>query len=250
MSVGVLTPRENNEVPAPDHHPSRALPFVWLGLVALLFLVFFGGNLLKLTDRWSKDPSYSHGFLVPFISLWLALRAYRRAGKPVEGDIRIGCMAMLAGAMLHLILTIINNPMLDFVAAGLVLWGVAVAVGGVEWAWGFPLSHRFSVLHVPAASDMDELRRPVAARLGGAGQRRLARSVRRLLSARQFAVSGGRAGAAGGGGGVQRTAANHFLHGARRAGRRTKPKIDVRSSSCWLWRRFRWQSSPMWPASC
>ena len=152
MSVGVLTPRENNEVPAPDHHPSRALPFVWLGLVALLFLVFFGGNLLKLTDRWSKDPSYSHGFLVPFISLWLALRAYRRAGKPVEGDIRIGCMAMLAGAMLHLILTIINNPMLDFVAAGLVLWGVAVAVGGVEWAWGFlfPIGFLFFMFPLPA----------------------------------------------------------------------------------------------------
>ncbi|MGH7172746.1 MAG: exosortase/archaeosortase family protein, partial [Gemmataceae bacterium] len=131
---------------------SRTPVLLWLGLVALLFLAFFGGNLLKLTDRWSKDPSYSHGFLVPFVSLWLAVRAYRRAGAPVEGDVRIGSMAMLAGVMLHLLLTIINNPMLDFVAAGLVLWGVAVAVGGVEWAWGFlfPIGFLFFMFPLPA----------------------------------------------------------------------------------------------------
>jgi exosortase len=152
MSVGVLKTRESNEAPAPNRLTSHTLAFVCFGLIALLFLLFFGGNLLKLADRWSKDPSYSHGFLVPFISLWLAVRAYRRAGTPVEGDVRIGSMAMLAGATLHLMLTVINNPMLDFVAAGLVLWGVAVAVGGVEWAWGFlfPIGFLFFMFPLPA----------------------------------------------------------------------------------------------------
>jgi exosortase len=152
MSVGVLRPREHNEAPPVARPPSRILPLVWLALVALLFLAFFGGNLLKLTQRWSKDPSYSHGFLVPLVSLWLAVRAYRRAGRPGAGDVRIGSMAMLAGAMLHLILTVLNNPVLDFMAAGLVLWGVAVAVGGGEWAWGFlfPIGMLFFMFPLPA----------------------------------------------------------------------------------------------------
>jgi exosortase len=125
---------------------------VWLGLVALLFLAFFGGNLLKLTERWSSDPSYSHGFLVPFLSLWLAVRAYRQVGPPVSGNIRIGCQAMTAGALLHLLLTVINNPLLDFLAVALVLWGVAAAVGGVAWARGFlfPIGFLFFMFPLPA----------------------------------------------------------------------------------------------------
>jgi exosortase len=125
---------------------------VQLGLVALFFLAFFGAVLLKLVERWSKDPSYSHGPLVPFISLWLAIRAYRRVGPPVGGEVGVGCLAMAAGAMLHLLLTVLNNPVLEFVAAGLILWGVAAAVGGVAWAQGFlfPIGFLFFMFPLPA----------------------------------------------------------------------------------------------------
>jgi exosortase len=123
-----------------------------LGFVALLLLAFFGGSLLKLAARWSNDPSYSHGFLVPFISLWLAVRAYRRAGPPLCGNPRIGCLAITAGMLLHLILTVLNNPVFDFVAVGLVLWGIAAAAGGVAWARGFlfPIGFLFFLFPLPA----------------------------------------------------------------------------------------------------
>ncbi|HEY7326116.1 MAG TPA: exosortase/archaeosortase family protein [Gemmataceae bacterium] len=135
-------------------NPSRLLAFslFLLAIALLLFLAFFGGNLLKLSDRWINDPSYAHGILVPFISLWLAVRAYRRECAPISGNIRLGCLAILTGAMLHLILTVISNAILDFVAAGLVLWGMAVAIGGAGWAraYLFPIGFLFFMFPLPA----------------------------------------------------------------------------------------------------
>jgi exosortase len=137
MSVGVLKPSESNDASAPAPAASRSGAVAWLGLIALLLLVLFGPHLLRLADLWSTDPSYSHGFLIPFISLWLAIRAYRQLPAPVEGDVRIGSMAILAGCMLHLLTMILAWPPLDFIALSLVLWGLAVTVGGGEWSRGF-----------------------------------------------------------------------------------------------------------------
>jgi exosortase len=124
----------------------------WPALVGLLFLLFFGGNLFKLGQRWINDPSYSHGFLVPILSLWLAFRAYRKIGPPALSNIRLGTLAIISGATLHLILTVINNPVLDFVAVALVLWGIAVTIGGVKWASGllFPIGFLFFMFPLPA----------------------------------------------------------------------------------------------------
>ncbi len=152
MSLGALKPRERKEALAVDRLVPHLAFLVWLGLSALLFLVFFGGNLLKLTERWSKDPSYSHGFFVPLLGLWLALRVVRKKGAPSVGDPHVGSMAIVSGALLHLILTVINNPMLDFAAMALVLWGVAAALGGVGWAKGFlfPIGFLFFMFPLPA----------------------------------------------------------------------------------------------------
>ncbi len=152
MSAGVVTSRESEPATTPLRPSPRIPTFVWLGFVVLLFFTFFGGNLLKLSDRWNRDPSYSHGYLVPFISLWLAFRVYRRVGRPISGNILVGSLAMLTGTLLHLTLTLINNPILDFVAVGLVLWGMAVAMGGVTWArqFLFPIGFLFFMFPLPA----------------------------------------------------------------------------------------------------
>jgi exosortase len=137
MSVGVLKSSASSDASAPVQAAPQSGAGVWLGLILLLLLTLFGPHLLRLAYLWSTDPSYSHGFLIPLISLWLAIRAYRRLGPPVEGDVRIGSMAILAGCMLHVLTIILAWSPLDFIALGLVLWGLTVSVGGSEWSHGF-----------------------------------------------------------------------------------------------------------------
>jgi exosortase len=152
MSFGVLKPRERKEALYSNPFQPRAFPFTRFVVVALMVFVLFGGTFLKLIDRWSKDPSYSHGFVVPFLGLWLTVRVYRQFGPPIVEDSRVGSMAILTGAMLHLILTVIKNPLLDFAAFALVLWGIAASIGGIGWArhFLFPIVFLFFMFPLPA----------------------------------------------------------------------------------------------------
>ena len=51
----------------------RALPGVyWLrmAIVAVLFVLLFRHELLRIMQVWRRDPSWSHGFLIPLFSLY------------------------------------------------------------------------------------------------------------------------------------------------------------------------------------
>src|SRR6516165_10339312 len=49
--------------------PSYRLVFILTGVLTVAFLVSQWATLAKLAERWSSDPQYSHGFLVPVFAL-------------------------------------------------------------------------------------------------------------------------------------------------------------------------------------
>jgi len=72
---------------------------------ALLALVFWR-NLFHFGLSWATDENYSHGFLVPFISLYFANLAAERGPVRVRGGAVLGS-ALLAGAMLVKLATVV-----------------------------------------------------------------------------------------------------------------------------------------------
>src|SRR5258708_13935310 len=51
---------------------TSAIPTWILGFIAVLLgLAGFSGALLELVRRWTTQEEYSHGFLIPVVSLWL-----------------------------------------------------------------------------------------------------------------------------------------------------------------------------------
>jgi exosortase len=104
-----------------------------------------------LYRRWDADPNYSHGFLVPLLSGWLAWRWYRRAGAPTEGQAGLGGLSIIVGCLVHLAAYVAAFPPLAFVGLVLVLRGIAVTAGGRAWARGFtfPLLFLFFMFPLP-----------------------------------------------------------------------------------------------------
>jgi exosortase len=76
-----------------------------LGCLALLGLVFWS-NLRQLVHVWSTDENYSHGFLVPLISLYFANEAARRGPTPIRSGVGLG-VALLAVSVLGRLATIL-----------------------------------------------------------------------------------------------------------------------------------------------
>jgi exosortase len=129
----------------------RSAALFWLLAVAALVGVLYAGTFVRLYGLWLKDPNYSHGFLIPFLSGWLAWRHLRRAGWPAGGDVRLGCFTVVAGCIVHLGAFVSAWPPLDFVALALLLRGLTVAAGGRDWARGFtfPILFLFFMFPLP-----------------------------------------------------------------------------------------------------
>jgi len=60
-----------------------------------LFIGLFWSNLGHFYHAWTVDENYSHGFLVPLISLYFAYQVARRGSVPVDGGIRVGTVLLL-----------------------------------------------------------------------------------------------------------------------------------------------------------
>src|SRR5262249_46480689 len=121
---------------APTGVPARLIAVLALaaaGPIALLFASRFR----QLYELWSIDDNYSHGFLVPFVSGCLAWGVYQRQGWPERGNYPLGGLLLGLGCLLRLTTVVVGLPLLDFVALAAMLFGLAVMVGGVRWAWGF-----------------------------------------------------------------------------------------------------------------
>ena len=69
----------------------------WIGAVLCLglFIGLFWANLGHFYHHWTVDENYSHGFLVPLISLYFANQVARRGSVPVYGGIRVGILLLL-----------------------------------------------------------------------------------------------------------------------------------------------------------
>ena len=110
--------------------PGTVRPWVWLAIATPLLLWAFFPTLNFLFNKWVSDPQYSHGFLVPFFSIFLLWRLNRSdvfAGSPKPVLASIGLMIVLGmrwlagGLMFH---------QLDALALLVALFCLALSIGG------------------------------------------------------------------------------------------------------------------------
>lgn len=112
-----------------------------LGLLGVLLAVTiwaYWSALAVMARKWSVDPQYSHGFLVPLFAgglLWM------RRGLIDVGQWRPnwwGLALLMGGAVLRLIGAFFYYEWFDFLSLIPVLAGVVLLVGGwsaLRWAW-------------------------------------------------------------------------------------------------------------------
>lgn len=92
-------------------------------LVCLLLLgLTFKSNLQHLWLVWSTDENYSHGFLVPLISLYFANEAARLGPVPIRSGIVMGVILLVISMVGRLAATVVP---VGIVADGAFLLGVA-----------------------------------------------------------------------------------------------------------------------------
>src|SRR5262245_40390153 len=121
--------------------PVPRLPAFWLvggaGLCAVLAWAYWP-TLEVMADRWSRDPRYSHGYLVPLFAAFLLW--FRRDLIPLEGfrPSWSGLALLLFGVGLYLVGGRFFYVALDPLSLLPVVAGLVVFLGGwraLAWAW-------------------------------------------------------------------------------------------------------------------
>lgn len=135
--------------------PSGALAFTgrsnpsglgWLAILVAAAVPVFWLGFGSLARAWST-PEYSHGPLIPLISLYLFLRELRRAPPEVAGQPRTrwpGLAVLLLALALGLFGNLIQIP--DIVTYAFILWVMGVVL--LTFGWERGRRHWAPVLHL------------------------------------------------------------------------------------------------------
>jgi exosortase len=109
-----------------------------LAAFTLTLLWAYGPTLTSMVQRWSNDPKYSHGFLVPVFAgvvLWVR----RGQHRDIQLQLCAAGLVWLAGAaLLRLVSAAIYLEWLDALSLLPALLGVCVLLGGtpaLRWVW-------------------------------------------------------------------------------------------------------------------
>lgn len=160
----------------PTPRPGPALLAAW-GLVGGLLLWIYGPHLASMARNWWTDPNYSHGFLVPIISAWLAWRGRQGLLALPQRANAWGLLVLAAGLLALLVGQLAQEFFLRRISLLPVLWGLVLTYWG--WAWArrllFPVAYLALMVPLPYVV-YDSVAFPlrlVAAALAGWGLRLL-----------------------------------------------------------------------------
>jgi exosortase len=128
----------------PETRPAIVGAGVGLVLIALTFYT----NLRHFFISWSTDENYSHGFLVPLISLYFANLAAERGPVPIRGGVRLGLTVILV-AVLAKMATILGFGTLGDIALIATLIGLCAVLAGIEAVRRYWFAFAFLLFMIP-----------------------------------------------------------------------------------------------------
>jgi exosortase len=116
----------------------RTRAYATTGFLLVALLWSFWTTLSTMAERWSRDPQYSHGFLVPVFAL--AALWFRRdwLSKATWEPSLLGLPILLTGVVLRLVAIRRDIEPLDAFALLPTLFGLVLFVGGtsvLRWSW-------------------------------------------------------------------------------------------------------------------
>ena len=126
--------------------------YIKTAIIAVLFCLFFYSDLYQIIYRWFKDPSWSHGLLIPFFSLYF-LNQHTEDITRLESRPNYLGLVLLIGCLVLYFLNIAHfsfgyaSPILMIASLGMIV----LFLGGwklVKYAW-LPVTYLIFAVPLP-----------------------------------------------------------------------------------------------------
>lgn len=131
-------------------HPT----ILWGGVSCVgLYLLLWWSTLEHFVFVWSNDDNYTHGFLVPLISLYFAREASLDGPRPYRSALKLGLSLLAFSALVRYATIPLPIGILGDFAFVLGIAGLVAAVGGLNSLrqYGFPLFFLVFMIPLPVA---------------------------------------------------------------------------------------------------
>jgi exosortase len=129
--------------------PERRVSIVGaIGCLGLLGLIFWP-NLRQFVHVWSTDGNYSHGFLVPLISVYFATQAARRGPLVVRAGVGLGSTLLVLSILGRLATVLIPVGFVGDLAFLIGLAGVCALIFGADVLRRYWFAFVFLIFMVP-----------------------------------------------------------------------------------------------------
>lgn len=149
------------EPPAPGHPATPSfLAFpearsFWVGLAALfgILAAMYASNIRHFVYMWSSDDNYTHGFLVPLLSLYFAREASRKGPIAHRGGEALGMALLSLSVLIRLATTVVPVGMAGDLGFVLGLAGAVAMMAGraALRRYGFALAFLVFMIPLPVA---------------------------------------------------------------------------------------------------
>ena len=141
----------SSQITSSSHLPGQVdglnrVGLFWFAAVVLSAIPIFWLGFVSLANAW-MTPEYSHGPLIPLISLYLFLRELRN-GEPIDPHAEVNRKPGVAIIIFALAFGILGNLVRipDVVAYAFIIWVAGVVLTGFGWERG--KKHQMPVLHL------------------------------------------------------------------------------------------------------
>jgi exosortase len=133
--------------------PARRPAVLGAAVAAGLLALIYWRNLVHFGMSWTTDENYSHGFLVPLISLYFADLAARRGPTKPGGGVAIGLALVVAASLVKLGTAVIVVGTLGDLALVTTIAGVCALLAGAEALrrYGFAIGFLLFMIPMPVA---------------------------------------------------------------------------------------------------
>jgi exosortase len=135
-------------------------------LLAILLSLLYLRTFIWLANTWLTDPVYSHGILIPVISLFLAWRNVREKDIRDADPFKLGIIPLTFGILLYIIGAITIFPFLSAISFLFVLCGLILYLYGKEMMRSllFPVLFLIFAIPIPVVPAITSILQSISSR--------------------------------------------------------------------------------------